>query len=84
MGDRGRFKISTENGIDSRKKLNSLIKEYTKKHRILCVDLFSVLSHPKTERLREEFSSDGLHLSREGYRMMGKTVCQALAKYIAK
>jgi len=70
--------------IPARKKLNSLIKEYTQKNHILCVDLFSALSHPKTKRLREEFSSDGLHLSKEGYTVMGETIYQALAPSIAE
>lgn len=70
--------------IPARKELNSLIKEYAKKNRILCIDLFSALSHPKTKRLREEFSSDGLHLSKEGYTVMGEAIYQALSKYMAK
>jgi lysophospholipase L1-like esterase len=70
--------------IPARKKLNSLIKEHAKKQRILCVDLFSALSHPKTKRLREEFSSDGLHLSKEGYTVMGETIWRELSKSIAE
>jgi len=70
--------------IPARKKLNTLIKEYAQKNHILCVDLFTALSHPKTGRLRNEFSSDGLHLSREGYTVMGETIYKKLAKHIAK
>jgi len=70
--------------LSPRKKLNSLIKEHAKKQRILCVDLFSALSHPKTKRLRDEFSSDGLHLSKEGYTVMGETIYKELAPIIAK
>jgi lysophospholipase L1-like esterase len=70
--------------IPLRKKLNSMIKEYTKKHHILCVDLFSALSHPETGRLREELSSDVLHLSKEGYEVMGETIYKELAPLIAE
>jgi lysophospholipase L1-like esterase len=68
--------------IPPRRKLNSLIKEYCKKNHIICVDLFSALSYPKTERLREEFTSDGLHLSKEGYEVMGETIYKELSKHI--
>jgi lysophospholipase L1-like esterase len=70
--------------IPARKKLNTLIKEHAKKNHILCADLFTALSHPKTGRLRDEFSSDGLHLSREGYTVMGETIYKELAPIIAK
>jgi acyl-CoA thioesterase-1 len=70
--------------IPPRKKLNILIKEYCKKNHIMCIDLFSALSNIKTGRLREEFSSDGLHLSKEGYEVMGETIYKELSKHIAE
>lgn len=70
--------------IPPRIRLNSLIKEFTKKNNLLFVDLFSALSDPKTKRLNEEFSSDGLHLNRAGYQIMGETICQVLSQQILK
>ena len=74
--------LNFDDQIPPRRKLNSLIKEYAHKNHIICVDLFSVLSHPKTGRLREEFSSDGFHLSAEGYKVMGEAVYQELSRHI--
>lgn len=53
--------------------LNDMIKSYCTEHGILVADLFEATSD-KQGKLRETFSSDGVHLSHAGYRKVAHTL----------
>ena len=53
--------------------LNDLIKGYCTEHGVLMADLFAATSD-KSGRLRETFSSDGIHLSNAGYQRVAHTL----------
>jgi len=53
--------------------LNDLIRAHCADNRILLVDLFGATSD-ESGLLMEEFSSDGVHLSAEGYRRVAQTI----------
>ncbi len=54
-------------------KLNDRIKGYCAEHRIIVADLFAATSDEEG-KLRETFSSDGVHLSHAGYRKVANTL----------
>ena len=58
--------------IPPRQELNRLIIETCRTHDQPFIDLFSATADPKTLRLAHPYSSDGLHLSTEGYRMIAE------------
>ena len=76
-------------GLDSyippRLELNRLLREYCVQNELTCVDLFRATSDPNTNRLLEEFSNDGLHLTTEGYQKIAETIhSEAIEKIINK
>jgi hypothetical protein len=60
--------------IPPRIELNEQISNEAKRMRIGFADLFSSTVEPRTNRLLEKYSSDGLHLNTEGYRKIGETL----------
>ena len=69
--------------IPSRLELNRLIREFCAQNGLFCVDLFKATSDPKTNRLLEKFSNDGLHLATDGYEKIAETVySEAIEKII--
>jgi len=60
--------------ISSRLLLNRLIEAACFAQKIPCVDLFSETAEGPHHLLAASFSSDGLHLSREGYERFAKIV----------
>jgi acyl-CoA thioesterase-1 len=63
-----------DEGIPPRKVLNRLVREHCREIGIRCVDVFSATIEESTSRLASQYSSDGLHLSSEGYRKMGAII----------
>jgi lysophospholipase L1-like esterase len=65
--------------------LNDLIKNYCKKHGLPLVELFAATSDGQ-DRLREDYSDDGVHLNSSGYRRVaeavGEVVLELLLDYI--
>jgi acyl-CoA thioesterase-1 len=68
--------------IPQRLELNSLIKQYCSKSRILCVDIFQATANPQTQQLLDDYSNDGLHLSTAGYKKVAETIFQEAVKKI--
>jgi lysophospholipase L1-like esterase len=66
--------LGFDEGIPPRLVLNSLIKGYCAEHNQICVDLFTVTCDSSTERLREEYSNDGLHLNTRGYETIAEAI----------
>jgi acyl-CoA thioesterase-1 len=58
--------------IPPRLQLNGIIRSEAEKRSIAFVDLFTATADPRTNRLLEDYSADGLHLNPNGYRQMGK------------
>ncbi len=58
--------------------LNAMLKSYAETSGIRYVDLFSRMTDGENG-LREELTTDGVHLTREGYRVMSEIVSAALA-----
>jgi acyl-CoA thioesterase-1 len=54
--------------------LNELMQKHCMELRIPCVDVFRATLDQATSRLTLQYSSDGLHLSSEGYRKMGEVI----------
>jgi len=70
--------------IQPRMELSRLIMKYCHDRGVRCVDLFKATSNPKTNRLLEEYSNDGLHLSTRGYRKVAETIwSEAVEEIIA-
>jgi acyl-CoA thioesterase-1 len=65
--------LGFDEGIPPRLVLNRLIKEYSAEHGQVCVDLFTATCD-STGRLREECSSDGLHMNTRGYEEMAGAI----------
>jgi len=61
-------------GIPPRILLNKLLQEHCRNIGIRCVDVFRATLDQATSRLALPYSSDGLHLSAEGYRKMGAVI----------
>ena len=64
--------------IDRRLELNQLIKRHASHIGIPCVDLFTKSMEEGTQRLAEEFSNDGLHLSTEGYKLFADVLWEQI------
>jgi acyl-CoA thioesterase-1 len=60
--------------IPPRLHLNRLIRSEAEKRSITFVDLFTATADPRTNRLSEDYSADGLHLNTKGYQQMGRYV----------
>jgi len=60
--------------IPPRLHLNRMIRTEAEKRSIAFVDLFTATADPRTNRLSEDYSADGLHLNTKGYRQMGKYI----------
>jgi len=66
--------IGYDEGIPPRIELNGLLQEHCRKIGIRCVDVFRATLDQGTSRLASQYSSDGLHLSSEGYRKMAAVI----------
>jgi acyl-CoA thioesterase-1 len=60
--------------IPPRLHLNQLIRAAAEKRCMTFVDLFTATADPRSNRLSEDYSADGLHLNSKGYREIGKYV----------
>jgi lysophospholipase L1-like esterase len=60
--------------IPPRLNLNRMIRSEAEKRSIAFMDLFTATADPRTNRLLEDYSADGLHLNTKGYRQMGKYI----------
>ena len=69
-------------GIPPRLQLNQIIKNICLEKEVVCVDLFTATSDPETNRLRNVFSNDGLHLNTEGYKTLAVTIFSQTVKAI--
>jgi acyl-CoA thioesterase-1 len=58
--------------IPPRLQLNRIIRTEADKRSIPFVDFFTATADPRTNRLSEDYSADGLHLNTRGYQQMGK------------
>ena len=58
--------------IPPRLRLNSMIRTEAEKRKIAFVDLFAATAEPRSDRLSEKYSADGLHLNAKGYRWIGQ------------
>jgi lysophospholipase L1-like esterase len=68
--------------IQPRIDLNQMIKHYSMNLKVPCADIFAATSDRVSNRLREEYSDDGLHLNNRGYQMIGKSIFSAAGKLI--
>lgn len=66
--------LGWEAGIPPRIQLNTCIQNYCRQNHLRCVDLFTHTSDPITQELRGEYSSDGLHLTVQGYQKMADSI----------
>ena len=66
--------------ITPRQVLNRLILDYCKAKPQPVVDLFTATAEPETLRLAEKYSSDGLHLTTEGYRLLAELLYDQVFK----
>jgi len=60
--------------IPPRLDLNRMIRMEAEKRRIAFVDLFMATADPRTNRLLDDYSADGLHLNPKGYEQIGKYI----------
>jgi lysophospholipase L1-like esterase len=60
--------------IPPRLALNKLIRTEAEKRKMPFVDVFMATADPRTNRLLEDYSGDGLHLNSKGYDRMGKFI----------
>ena len=60
--------------IPPRISLNRMISTEAEKRKIAFVDVFASTADPQTNRLLEEYSADGLHLTPKGYRQIGRYI----------
>jgi len=58
--------------IPPRLNLNRMIRTEAEKKNLTFVDFFKATADAQTNRLLEDYSSDGLHLNTKGYREMGR------------
>jgi lysophospholipase L1-like esterase len=68
--------------IPPRLHLNRLIRAGAEKRGLAFIDFFTATADPKTSRLSEDYSSDGLHLNPNGYRQMGRYVFEKWLKVL--
>jgi acyl-CoA thioesterase-1 len=66
--------LGYDEGIRPRILLNKLLQEHCREIGIRCVDIFRATLDQATSRLALPYSSDGLHLSSEGYRKIGTVI----------
>ena len=62
--------------------LNGQIIDYCKRHGIPLVELFASTSDGHN-RLREDYSDDGVHLNSSGYRMVAKAIGEVILKLLS-
>ena len=62
-------------------KLNALLKAYAKKHRLGYVDYFSAMVN-KSNGLKEELGSDGIHPNAAGYKIMEPIIEKGIAEVL--
>jgi acyl-CoA thioesterase-1 len=60
--------------IPPRLRLNRMIQSNASKRGIAFIDLFAATADPQTNRLSEQYSSDGLHLNGQGYKRIGQCI----------
>jgi lysophospholipase L1-like esterase len=53
---------------------NMYIRAYCESNGITFVDLFHQMTYPKSNMLRDELSSDGLHITEAGYEIWAKEI----------
>ena len=66
--------------IPPRLHLNRMIRTEADKRSIPFVDFFTATVNPRTNRLSEDYSADGLHLNTQGYQEMGKYIFEKWLK----
>ncbi|MFH0748824.1 MAG: GDSL-type esterase/lipase family protein [Candidatus Bathyarchaeota archaeon] len=69
--------------IPPRQELNQMIEHYCHQAHLFFVDLFAVTADPVTQRLREEYSDDGLHLTERGYLIVAEAIFHVLRKKLS-
>ena len=60
--------------IPPRLHLNQMIRTEADKRSMPFVDLFTATADPRNNRLRQDYSADGLHLTPEGYQQIGRCI----------
>ena len=60
--------------IPPRLQLNRMIRTEAEKKSIPFMDFFTATADPQTNRLSEDNSADGLHLTTRGYKQIGKYI----------
>lgn len=65
------------------KKNNEKIKEYANKYQFTYVDLFNPLLDETTNALKEEYTTDGGHLTNAGYQVVTDTIKPVLSSLLA-
>lgn len=53
-----------------RQAVNELVKEYCEKNNIKYIDMYSVLQEEGSNKIKEEYVKDGLHLNDKGYEVV--------------
>jgi lysophospholipase L1-like esterase len=64
-------------------RLNAMIRNYAKKHRVTYVDYFSAMTDVNNG-MRAPLSKDGVHRKLAGYKIMEKISSEAIAKLVGK
>jgi len=60
--------------IPPRLRLNRMIRTEAEKRSMPFMDFFTATANPQTNRLSEDNSADGLHLTTKGYQQMSKCI----------
>lgn len=60
--------------------LNALIKDYAKKHKIPYVDYYSAMVSGEERSLNPNYTKDGVHPTKEGYKVMEALIKPAIEK----
>ncbi len=60
--------------IPPRLRLNRMIRTEAEKRSMPFMDFFTATADPQTNRLLEDSSADGLHLTAQGYQQMSKCI----------
>jgi len=68
--------------IAPRRELNRMIEQYCAENKLTFVDLFKATADPSTGCLLEEYSDDGLHMTKEGYMRVADEVFKALKPFL--